>query len=48
MDRQGWPDYEEGDEGETYRFIALRMIEDREHEIKEKMMPNVNILMAGQ
>jgi hypothetical protein len=47
MDRQGWPDEPEGEDGETnYRFIALRMIEDREREIQNRMMPN--LLMAGQ
>jgi len=46
MNRQQWPEEAMGDEDLSYRNVALRMIEDREREIQNKMMPN--ILMAGQ
>ena len=48
MNRQQWPEDAMGDEDLSYRNVALRMIEDREREIQNRMMPNVNILMAGQ
>jgi hypothetical protein len=47
MNRQGWPRVEDvEDEDANYRAVALRMLETREREIQNRMMPN--LLMAGQ